>query len=141
MKIVAFAALLAVVVPGTLTAAKPAFAQNNAPAPIKAATVGTGYANSNVTGASTTFKPSDHSLHGVLALSHIESADRYKAVWVAVDAAGLKNYVIGEFTPPKFPANTIHAKLEMPRDFPVGKYRVDWMRDNKLVRSAPFVVK
>lgn len=103
--------------------------------------VGKAVVDGKVTGISTTFAPADHKIYCEMRVSKPELGVKYTAQWFAVDAAGMKNYKIIEVSAPRLPGNSYSSTLKMPRDFPVGKYRVDWLRNGKAFSTLAFAVK
>ena len=89
----------------------------------------------------TAFAPSDHVFHAVVELNRIEAGLKVKLSWLAVDAGGEKNFEIDstEFT--SLAANVVNGRIELPQDWPVGKYRLDIYLNDALAKSVEFPVQ
>ena len=89
----------------------------------------------------TRFSPGDHIFHAVVELNRIETGLKVKLVWIAVDAGGEKNFEIdrAEFT--SLAVNIINGQIELPNDWPVGKYRLDIYLNDALAKSVDFAVE
>ena len=109
--------------------------------PIKNAVMARGYQDGEPKGVTTVFRPSDRTLHCVVYLDKLSGNTRFKAVWVAVEAPGVKNYTIVEKELETKDSNHLHFTAALPRDWPVGKYHVKLFVDGKLDRTVPFTVR
>jgi hypothetical protein len=112
-----------------------------APVRVRSLLVGTGYQNEQATGVRTKFPSLIRKIYCVLTFPQREVGSRFKAVWVAVDAGGKKNYKLGEYTPPSRSGTTLETAFSLPRPFPTGKYRVEWFQDGKPLQSVAFTVQ
>jgi hypothetical protein len=74
-------------------------------------------------------------------LNRIETGLKVKLVWIAVDAGGEKNFEIdhAEFT--SLAVNIVNGQIELPNDWPVGKYRLDIYLNDALAKSVDFAVE
>ncbi len=88
----------------------------------------------------TSFKPSDHILHAQAKLNQTTTGFNGKVVWVAVETEGGNGVTIAETNVSGLAANTITGKVELPRDWPIGKYRVDFYQGDTLLKSGEFTV-
>ncbi|HEV8635389.1 MAG TPA: hypothetical protein VG370_14275 [Chloroflexota bacterium] len=89
----------------------------------------------------TSFKPSDHILHAQAKLNQTTTNFNGKIAWVAVDTEAGAGIPITETNVSGLAANTISSKLELPQDWPVGKYRVDFYQGDTLLKSGEFTVQ
>jgi len=58
----------------------------------------------------------------------------------AVEVVGASNVKVTEFKSDALIANTINASVSLPRDWPVGEYRLDVKMDGKTIDSFEYVV-
>lgn len=87
------------------------------------------------------FKSSERILHVKARLNRIEVGGiTVKVVWVAVDTSAGKDVVIEEVVFKSLLANQATSKLELPRDWPVGRYRVDFYLNDRLVANEGFSI-
>jgi hypothetical protein len=112
-----------------------------APVAVKSLVVGTGYQNEQATGVRTKFPSPLQKIYCVLTFPKREVGSRFKAVWVAVDAGGKKNFKLAELTFPNRAGTVLETAYSLPRPLPVGKYRVDWFLENKPFQSLAFSVQ
>ncbi|BCM90408.1 hypothetical protein IAD21_02260 [Abditibacteriota bacterium] len=98
-----------------------------------------GYNGSKATGVTKVFKPSNRKIHCVVELNRVATVTA-KGAWYAVDAAGMHNFKIVEASLPKQLASQLHFNASLPRDWPVGKYRVDIYVNGKMMRSVPYSI-
>jgi hypothetical protein len=87
------------------------------------------------------FKPSDHVLHAEAKLNQMTTNFTGRVAWVAVDTAAGAGIPIAETNVSGLAANTISSKLELPTDWPVGNYRVDFFQGDTLLKSGEFTVQ
>ena len=92
------------------------------------------------TGA-TTFSPSDRTIYAAVQLSRIETGLTAKVTWTAVDTSAGQNIEIAtkEFT--SVVANVISAQVELPQDWPTGKYKLDVFLNGTLAKTAEFTIQ
>jgi hypothetical protein len=88
------------------------------------------------------FSPGDRTIHCVAKLANPKAGTKIRFSWFIVDAGGSKNekvkdidYTTGALD------NIIHGHLTLPRDWPVGKYKVDVFVNGNLEQTARFSVK
>lgn len=76
--------------------------------------------------SSTTFEPSDHTIHCVANLNKAKKGTEIKFVWKAVDVPGRPTGEIKsiDYSTRSF-ENKVHAHLTLPTDWPKGKYEVE----------------
>ncbi len=91
--------------------------------------------------ATTTFSPTDRVIHAAIELSRLEPGLTAKTVWTAVDTEAGQGIEVAsnEFT--SLAANTIQAQLELPNDWPTGKYRLDVYLNGTLAKTAEYTVQ
>jgi hypothetical protein len=121
-------------------AALTACSGSSEPVKIDSVTLARDDGNGNAGEAVTSFKPTDHIFHATVKLNRIETGLKVKLSWIAVDAGGTKDTEIdhAEFT--SLAANVINGKIELPNDWPTGKYRLDIYLNDKLAQSVDFTV-
>lgn len=88
----------------------------------------------------TAFSPSDRVFHATIQLNRIETGLKVKLAWIAVDAGGAQNELIDESEFTGLAVNTINGQIELPQDWPTGKYRLDIFLNDELKRSVDFTV-
>jgi hypothetical protein len=87
------------------------------------------------------FKPTDHVLHAEAKLNQMVTGFNGRIAWVAVDTEAGAGIAIAETKVSGLAANTISSHLELPQDFPIGKYRVDFFQGDTLLKSGEFTVQ
>lgn len=87
------------------------------------------------------FKPGDRTLHAIARLSGASSGDKVKAVWIIVDAGGVRNYRFAEKTLGTSRMDTLHFATSVKHDWPRGKYRLDLFWNGTRARQEYFEVK
>ena len=138
-----FYVLFLVLVLGSVLAACSASTAN-----IQSADLGTGYDSSTqkVTGATTTFAPTDTTIHLAVAVANAPDDTTVRTVWTAVDIPdqNLKDQKLGETTyATKDVGSTVHFTLAGPGDqtWPTGSYKVDIYLNDKLDRTLNYTVQ
>lgn len=123
-----------------LLSAGPAAAADS---PIASAVLARAYTGKTPGGVGTTFRPRDRQLHCVVTLKKPATGITVRCVWVAVDAAGLKNYTIAEksLTTGARLLDNFHFAAGLPRDWPVGRYRVELYVNGKKDRTLNFLIR
>jgi hypothetical protein len=111
-------------------------------ASITSAELARGYADGKATGSSTTFAPSDTPLHYVVTLGSAPDDTKVKAVWTIVDAGDgqFKDQKLDE-TELQSGSGVLNFTLAGKQEWPVGKYKVDLFLNDKLDRTADFLVQ
>ena len=111
-------------------------------ATITSAELARGYADGKATDTTSTFAPSDPSLHYVVTLSGAPDDTKVKAVWTIVDAGD------GQFKDQKLDESVLQSgsavlnfTLAAKQAWPVGKYKVDLFLNDKLDRTTDFLVQ
>jgi hypothetical protein len=89
----------------------------------------------------TSFKPSDRILHAKAQLNQMATGFNGKIVWIAVDTEAGANIPIAEVPLAGLAANVLNSQLELPSDWPVGKYRVDFYSGDTVLKSGEFTVQ
>jgi hypothetical protein len=87
------------------------------------------------------FIPTDERLHFEIKLDEISVGKTSFVVefWAADTTAG-KDIKITEFTGDALVANVINANISLPREWPVGLYRLDVILDGEAIGSYEFDV-
>jgi hypothetical protein len=86
------------------------------------------------------FTPKDHIFHAKIQLNRIESGLKAKLVWIAVDTTEGKNVEVAQTEFSSLAVNQIDGKVELPNDWPAGKYRLDIYLNDKVAKSVEFSV-
>lgn len=89
------------------------------------------------------FAPNDGPFHLEVVIANAPVDTRVKAVWTAVDAAGADNEKIDEkeIKTTMNLAETIDFYLELPKEWPTGKYKVELYLNDALDRAVDFTVE
>ena len=92
--------------------------------------------------ATSTFAPSDRTVHVIAKLNKSKSGTNMKFVWIAADVQGQidKELKTIEYTT-KAIDNTISAYLRWPQDWPSGRYKVETYVNGKLDRTIYYDVQ
>lgn len=99
-----------------------------------------GYAGGKAIGVTSTFKPRDHKIYGVIFFDRIVTANA-RGVWTAVKAVGVPaNTKILEKSTGKMRMDRAHFYVELPRDWPKGSYKLDVYVDGKLKRTLRYTI-
>jgi len=98
---------------------------------------------SNASGgaAATTFSPTDHTIYAAVQLNRIETGLTAKVVWTAVDTSAGQNVEVAskEFT--GLAVNVIQAQVELPQDWPTGKYKLEVFLTGTLANTTEFTIQ
>jgi len=87
------------------------------------------------------FIPTDKRLHFEIKLDEVSVGSKaYKVDFWAVDTTAGTDIRIGDFTVDALVANVINANISLPRDWPVGLYRLDVTLDGETVGSYDYDV-
>jgi hypothetical protein len=87
------------------------------------------------------FLPTDKKLHFDIALDETELGNHdFVVEFWAVDTSAGKDIKVSEFKQNSLVTNTINASISLPRDWPVGSYRLDVKMDGKLIGSHDYEV-
>jgi hypothetical protein len=89
----------------------------------------------------TFFEPTDRRFHAEVKLNRVKTGLTGKLVWLAVDAGGQQDTVIAEADLSSLVANTINGQVELPQDWPLGRYRLEVYLDGELAHSHEFQVQ
>lgn len=111
-------------------------------ASITSAEFARGYADGKATDVTTTFSPTDNPIHYVVTLSNAPDGTRVKVIWTAVDAGDgqIKDQKLDE-SELTSGSGVLNFTLASQQPWPIGKYKVDLYLNDKLDRSADFVVQ
>jgi hypothetical protein len=88
----------------------------------------------------TTFHPNDGMFYLVVAMAGIVSEVTVKAKWIAVEAAGVKDQLIDESHYVTDNSSPFYLDLSLPRPWPIGKYKVEIILEEKIARTIEFAV-
>ena len=88
------------------------------------------------------FEPGDRTIHCVTTLKTAKSGTQMKFSWWIVDAGGSKDEKIKDidYTTGAL-ENVIHGHLSLPKDWPVGKYKVRIYVNGELDRTLFYSVQ
>ena len=88
------------------------------------------------------FSPGDRTIHCVAKLAEAKAGTTMKFSWFIVDAGGSKNEKIKDidYTTGAL-ENIVHGHLTLPKDWPIGKYKVDVFVNGNLEKTAQYSVK
>jgi hypothetical protein len=88
------------------------------------------------------FEPGDHTIHCVTTLKNSKSGTKMKFSWWIVDAGGSKNEKIKDIDYSTGALeNVVHGHLTLPRDWPIGKYKVQVYVNGDLDRTVSYNVQ
>jgi hypothetical protein len=89
-----------------------------------------------------TFSPGDRTIHCVAKLAEAKAGTTMKFSWFIVDAGGSKNEKVKDIDyTTAARENIVYGHLTLPKDWPVGKYKVDVFVNGNLEQTARFSVK
>jgi hypothetical protein len=90
----------------------------------------------------TTFEPSDHTIHAVADLNKAKAGTQVKFVWTALDVTGSKNGEIKtiDYTTKSF-ENKVHGHLTLPYDWPKGSYQVEIFVNGALDKTVKYTIE
>ena len=91
--------------------------------------------------AVTAFKPTDHIFYAAIELNRVDAGLTAKTVWTAVDTTDGQNVEIAQKEFSSLAANLIKAQVELPRDWPTGKYKLDISLNGTLAKTVEFTVQ
>ena len=88
------------------------------------------------------FSASDRTIHCVTKLKEPNAGTKMKFSWYVVEAGDTKNEKIKDidYTTRRL-ENVVHGHLTAPRDWPVGKYRVEVYVNGNLEQTVSFAVE
>jgi hypothetical protein len=103
--------------------------------------LGTGYANGKATNETSTFQPSDHEIHLVVAVSNAPDGTKVSCEWWQVNAGGVTDQKLGttDLTL-NSTTSTADCKVTNSNNWPSGSYKVALSLNDKLDRTVPFDV-
>jgi hypothetical protein len=88
------------------------------------------------------FAPSDHTIHCVTKLSKPKSGTAMRFAWWIVDAGGSKNEKFKDIEySTRGMENIVHGHLTLPKEWPAGKYKVQVYVNGDLDRTVFFSVE
>jgi hypothetical protein len=92
--------------------------------------------------STTTFAPSDRTVHCVVTLNKAKGDTKVKVVWVAVDTEGAKDEELDSLEySTKLYGERVDGHLTWPRDWPRGRYRVDVYIDGALDKTTNYKIE
>jgi hypothetical protein len=88
------------------------------------------------------FSPGDRTIHCVAKLNEAKAGTNMKFSWFIVDAGGSKDEKIKDidYTTGAL-ENIVHGHLTLPKDWPIGKYKVDVFVNGNLEKTARYSVQ
>lgn len=88
------------------------------------------------------FAASDRTVHCVIELNKAKKGTKVRFVWKAVDVAGSRNEEIKtiDYTTNSF-ENKVRGHLTLPRDWPIGKYRVEVYINDSLDKTIDYTME
>ena len=87
------------------------------------------------------FLATDHVQHFEITLDEVKVGNHdFTVEFWAVETNAASNVKVTEFKAGGLLVNTINAKISLPRDWPIGDYRLDVKMDGKLVESYDYEV-
>ena len=88
------------------------------------------------------FAPGDRTIHCVATLREAKSGTQMKFSWWIVDAAGSKDEKIKDidYTTGAL-ENVIHGHLTLPKDWPIGKYKVQVYVNGELDKTVSYNIR
>ncbi|MEP6569955.1 MAG: hypothetical protein ABJC10_09290 [Acidobacteriota bacterium] len=88
------------------------------------------------------FEPGDRTIHCVTTLKEAKAGTQMKFSWWIVDAAGSKDEKIKDIDYTTGPRESlIHGHLTLPKDWPVGKYKVQVYVNGDLDKTVNYNIK
>lgn len=91
----------------------------------------------------TSFKTTDNPLHCVVKLSEAAPGTKVRVVWMALDAAGARDFEIAE--PFEYTTGAeeteVDATVRLPREWPAGSYRVEAFANNQPPETLEFKIE
>jgi hypothetical protein len=108
---------------------------------VTSAQLARGYDKGKAVDPTTTFKPSDHVIHLVVAVGNAPDNTKVGASWFAVDAGGSQNEKLDSASGTlKNGEDHVDLTLSNTSNWPRGTYKVDLMLDDKRDRTLDFEV-
>lgn len=94
------------------------------------------------TQATVSFLPGERTIHAIADLNQARPGTAVKFVWKVVQIEGAANELIKtvDYTL-KEREDQIHGNLSLPRDWPVGTYKVEIYLNNVLAKTIPYSVR
>jgi hypothetical protein len=90
--------------------------------------------------AVTAFSSTDRTFYATIELNRIETGLTAKVIWLAVDTTAGQNIEVAQKEFTSLLVNVINANIEMPRDWPIGKYKLDIYLNGSLAKTVEFPV-
>lgn len=89
-----------------------------------------------------TFNANDRTIHCVTKLKDAQSGTKMKFSWFVVEAGDTRNEKIRDIDyTTRALENVVHGHLTAPRDWPVGKYKVEVYVNGNLEQTVPYTVE
>lgn len=108
---------------------------------IKQAVTARNYVGGLPVGVTSVFKPTQRKIYGVIIFDRIFTGD-VRSVWTAVAAQGVApNYKILEKSTGKMRLDRANFSVELPRNWPKGRYKLDIYLDGKKIRTLYYRVQ
>lgn len=88
------------------------------------------------------FSAGDRTIHCVIELNKAKKGTKVRFIWKAVDVVGSKNEEIKtiDYTTNSF-ENKVRGHLTFPRDWPIGKYRVEVYINDGLDKTIDYTME
>jgi hypothetical protein len=87
------------------------------------------------------FLATDHVQHFEIKLNEVKVGNHdFTVEFWAVETDAASNVKVTEFKADGLLVNTVNAKISLPRDWPIGDYRLDVKMDGKLVESYDYEI-
>ena len=90
--------------------------------------------------AVTAFSSTDRIFCANIELNRIETGLTVKVVWLAVDTTAGQNIEVAQKEFTGLLVNVVNATVEMPRDWPIGKYKLEIYLNGSLANTVEFPV-
>ena len=88
------------------------------------------------------FNANDRTIHCVIKLKDAQSGTKMKFSWYVVEADGTTNEKIRDIDyTTRALENVVHGHLTAPRDWPIGKYKVEVYVNGNLENTVPYTVE
>jgi hypothetical protein len=90
----------------------------------------------------TSFAPGDRMIHCVIKLNKAKKGTEVRFLWKIVDVQGSQNEDIKtiDYTTRSF-ENNVHSNLNLPKDWPTGKYRVEVYINGILDKTIDYTIE
>ncbi|HWP53513.1 MAG TPA: hypothetical protein VN476_05225 [Pyrinomonadaceae bacterium] len=98
-------------------------------------------ANGKPGAETTSFAPDNRTIHCVISLNKAKKGTQVRFIWKAVDVGGTNEDIKTiDYTTNSF-ENKVQGHLVLPKDWPVGKYRVDVYINGALDKTIDYTIE